>query len=461
MGKNLGTLALIIFFFLPTTLQARPIASTDVVKIFSREVGTQLWREGSGLLVTDMKEAHLLTSFHVAYSSPDNKFEAYIQLNGKKMPINWMSSEWAKGLSLFNVPNLPATNLLSLSDLEPSANQSGKVLAMGFPHGQEQLYEVEGNLEGLKKSSLFFDLPELLDISSLDSELGMSGGALVSQSGEFLGILSHQKMSDDATHTLAIPAAAAKAWLMEVFAGSFQPRFLLETQNLDQVELVLHGSDWTLYAEPGFNGGGARIYLRFIKERNELKKIPELSRMMEVLHKEGLKQRASLKPEEPFLLNSFFKLAGFRRNYILNSPLDVYIPGNGVEFLRYFLNSNDDLFFINSGFISNYLEGIWGNYFLSWESERPYYYKHLGSSIHHVIDRLAEYERNRYLRLYGLDCFFAIFRPEEIEKMFFQPPLDVRWKELEENSPFLFSKFHDPILKAISHLKRAGFVYSK
>jgi hypothetical protein len=459
MGENLVALTLIFALF-SVEAHSRPVEPADVVKLYSRESAAGLWREGSGVVLAGRSGSLVLTSYHVAYSSPETNFETHAQLGSERKKLKWVASDWARGLALFQVEGAAPAGL-HFSAGEPLLSRGGAVRAIGYPHGQQQLYELEGVFSGMETSSLFLNLEKLLEVLDLDSELGMSGGALVSSAGDFLGILSHQKRDQTGMRTLVIPAAAVKAWLAELMSGKFQPRFVVEAQNLNGVELRLFGSGWRILAEPGINGTGARVFLTTAPMRSDLEEIPELAALAKSLETEGRRMKQSLQPGETHLLNSLFLWAGFRPKGPLGSPEEIKVAANGVEFLRHLLHSDHDVFFINSGFATNYLASRWQDYFVGWESDKVLYRKWLGPDLFGAVDKLAEFERARYSHLYGLPNFFAFFRPEEIEQLLFSPALDSSWRDLQIKQPGLFERFHGAMKKSLALLSRAAFVYER
>jgi hypothetical protein len=208
---------LILFFFTISSVEARPILPSDFGKVSSSEVGLPIARQGTCLVFQYQDSVYCLSSYHVAYSAWSSEFEHFVSFsqNGGKASLEWMASDWSRGMILLRLKDPPKRNYLDWSEISWAENDTSKnVLALGYPLGSDALNEAYGTRveSGLVKIPLFVFIDKFVVIEDLASEVGFSGGALLNEAGEYLGLLSHQLYFEDKFITIAIPPNEVFDW---------------------------------------------------------------------------------------------------------------------------------------------------------------------------------------------------------------------------------------------------------
>lgn len=195
--------------------------------------------QGSGLLVSYQNQVYVLTSEHVLIQ--DKSAKTCHDAGGAALEL--LTADFKSGLALLEAKE--SKQLLALAiPLEKLKHNtsSADVLALGFPAGSEARNTLTNGklLTSESPRALIAGIPKLIEASNLPVEYGMSGGILVSQTGndfEFAGILSHQILKREAGQptrpdevkpgpssqndlTLAIPASSLLAWV----SAQWQPK---------------------------------------------------------------------------------------------------------------------------------------------------------------------------------------------------------------------------------------------
>lgn len=199
-------------FLLSFTSSAQVMA----VKVDSYSTNQALHKEGSGVVWSDSGSTFVLSSDHVVYNANDEYFHQIELKSAPDHPVDMRlaRSDFGFGLSLLRtertIPETPQQLNLCKSD-----SDFGQTLKMsGFPASTSALkVEIAGNVKRVTIPSRFHpQVGEMLEIQNTTGEFGMSGGALISQSGCLAGILSWQSATD-ANLIYAIPYDVIEKWL--------------------------------------------------------------------------------------------------------------------------------------------------------------------------------------------------------------------------------------------------------
>jgi hypothetical protein len=154
--------------------------------------------EGSGVILKDNK---VITSEHVLMpkSAGDICYEVKNSFIGNQK-ANLVKNDFRSGLAKLSlVKDLEVPTALIDYDL----TRSKEIIALGFPKGSSTLQILDdGKVRSLKGSrALIPDIKNMIEVSNIPVEYGMSGGVLISQSGNglaFAGTLTHQYLQRNA-----------------------------------------------------------------------------------------------------------------------------------------------------------------------------------------------------------------------------------------------------------------------
>lgn len=148
--------------------------------------------EGSGVILND---GEVITSEHVLLpkGASDVCYEVSNGFMGSQK-ANLIKNDFSSGLaklSLVNDLSLP------IASIDNQLTRSSEILALGFPKGSSQLQILNnGKVRSLNSNrALIPNIKEMVEVSNIPVEYGMSGGVLVSQSDNglaFAGTLTHQ-----------------------------------------------------------------------------------------------------------------------------------------------------------------------------------------------------------------------------------------------------------------------------
>ncbi len=219
----------VLFLVFSESLMARPVdVEKALVKISSESVERHLRTVGSGFLFTNLGKVYLLTSEHtfVAPHFQDDTVSASTS-DGKKLKLLLLNSDWKSGLALFEVTETTSLGfttdaLLKLDELaliqDPKSFPSS-VLIGGYPATSQSLtLDPDISVSGKTESNLFATSPDLLQMTGETAERGMSGGLVMSEDLDPLGILVQKQFAENNQQTvLAIPISRVNEWLKDVF----------------------------------------------------------------------------------------------------------------------------------------------------------------------------------------------------------------------------------------------------
>ena len=229
--------------------------------------------EGSGILVSYRNDTFVVTSEHVLIHDEGPRF--CHEVTSEKLGVvksKLIAVSFTKGLGLLQVPSLKHSLAINSEELNTSIELNQSYSALGFPAGGKKLQTLKnGKLITSQSERYFIPLVrDMLELSGLPVEYGMSGGVLIDGNNLFAGILSHQVLRRNPGEmsrvgvvdslqptrfgdlTLAIPAAEVYQWLDSTLSG--------------------HGERWQRYVEGQLKG---QSILRYGPLLFELKNVSE------------------------------------------------------------------------------------------------------------------------------------------------------------------------------------------
>lgn len=200
-------------------------------------------RVGTGNLLRHNNADYVLASDHVIFHGDREQGICHrIHYKGQSIPARLSSVNALKGLALLKMENaaIAGKDTLSLAEIRSrsTSNLNGFATLAGFPSSSSAV-TVDRNAQVLNPRSNRKILPLIEQVIEVKghSEFGMSGGALFDNTGNFLGLLSHQYLrlnlgspSQIFSYTastqggeliaLAIPAEEVGNWLQTVLEGN-------------------------------------------------------------------------------------------------------------------------------------------------------------------------------------------------------------------------------------------------
>lgn len=162
--------------------------------------------QGSGFYISPN---HVLTAWHVVQSA---KKVTVTNWEGRSVPAGIVEAWPESDLALIEVEGLGSGIFLKLSDQLPREGE--KAMSMGYPFGFNLF-----SSEGMVSSAVAKPKGESIELFATDAVVnpGMSGGPLVGQNGQVLGILSriYSSTGSFAGITFAYPSERIKLLLGE------------------------------------------------------------------------------------------------------------------------------------------------------------------------------------------------------------------------------------------------------
>jgi len=198
-------------------LQVSSMASESVVvKTISKSLKGELTLKGSGVVIKESNRTFILTSDHVVIHEACLASYNIVDDKGATYSANLMRVDMLSGLALLEVKSANDLKNITLNDFAQNniKRASTEVQTIGFPIDSEGLV-TDAQAKILSATSTRFNYANAQTLIEVEAhgEKGMSGGALMSSSGEFLGTLSHKYLQDN--HIMAIPANVSKTWITE------------------------------------------------------------------------------------------------------------------------------------------------------------------------------------------------------------------------------------------------------
>jgi len=199
--------------------------STAVVKTHSSSSDETVHFVGSGLLFRNSNTIYVLSSEHVIFNLSPGKHQVTSEVWGE-LDVSLVYHDWGNGIALLKVdepprelidsPLIPSLDHLNSTD----AVSHSEVQIAGFPADSDQLIPDSGTITSTAVAKpLLAQQPKLIEITGARGEYGMSGGPVLNSSGEWLGVLSHQKLFEgkegDQELLYAIPAKGIRDLLTQ------------------------------------------------------------------------------------------------------------------------------------------------------------------------------------------------------------------------------------------------------
>jgi hypothetical protein len=205
-----------------TLLTSVPLFAADsvVVKTFSQSLNGELILKGSGVVLKENNRTFVLTSDHVVIQESKLANYSIQDDHGVKYNAVLVRSDILTGLAILEIKqnnNLKTITFNDFAQTNTTAN-SGQIQTAGFAIDSEGL-STDAQAKILSTTSTrfnYFDNQEMIEIAG-HGEKGMSGGALLTASGKFLGTLSHKYTQDN--HVMAIPASTSQTWIKDTIAN--------------------------------------------------------------------------------------------------------------------------------------------------------------------------------------------------------------------------------------------------
>jgi hypothetical protein len=243
----------------------QPIPTSAAVKTVSTSTSQGQTFNGSGLLFQRGGTVYVLTSDHVILHGTDGYVHKVSSAAIGTTTVSLLFADWGYGLALLRADHVaPTAGIPTFEDLRPDAATQGEsVTLVGFPaEATTPIEDHRGHVDNpLFPSPLFVSIPNLIQVSGAQGEFGMSGGPLFSAPGRFLGMLSHQIVTQGGTpvnELLILPGAALYDWLSRYFANpqGFQSPFSEPPQlQFDGGDQVYAGDQWFMYLESSEDTG--------------------------------------------------------------------------------------------------------------------------------------------------------------------------------------------------------------
>jgi hypothetical protein len=194
---------------------------SSVVKVVSRFSDGSAELRGSGLAFKFHGTSFVLTSDHVFLHGNTNVVHEIGLPDGGTLIGKVVASDYGRGLGLLTVAtDVKTKRWIELDTFVIRDVQVGEpVRTIGFPFSSSSvIVDTLGKIKLLASlRQPLIQMPGLIEIQSSLAEFGMSGGAVESQSGEWIGVLSHQVLESNQDNTaLVIPARIAREWAQAV-----------------------------------------------------------------------------------------------------------------------------------------------------------------------------------------------------------------------------------------------------
>lgn len=209
------------------------ITAAEVVKVTGVDcLAKHQISRGSGIIFNVNSEQYVLSSEHVTSGQGERCFSAQ-NIDAQKTGLQLLSSDWETGLSLLKVKNPFSGVSTTLRDFESDTNES-EVVSVGFPAASTKLLSHAAKIVMSRTDRTpFVATANMIEIIGAQVEFGMSGGALLSASGnKIIGMISHQRLllvpgsatqiesNTQANHGLVIPAAQISKWITKTLEGN-------------------------------------------------------------------------------------------------------------------------------------------------------------------------------------------------------------------------------------------------
>lgn len=216
---------------------------------------------GSGLGFRVGNRAFIVTSDHVVLHE-NTRVENRILSGEHALSATLVASDFGRGLALLEISSDPMPDDISWPGLESLRAASpaigDPVTMIGFPAMSDSfIRDPRARIKApAAASSIFLEIPALVEIENGHGEFGMSGGVAASAKGELTGILSHQVFEKN-NLILAIPGADVIKWVQGFFPGGQAPA----TPVNPMIHFVQTTGQMLSKETPSFSSGQLNFYL--------------------------------------------------------------------------------------------------------------------------------------------------------------------------------------------------------
>ncbi len=180
------------------SVSAAAAAPKFVVKVKSRTCSARTELEGSGNLISIKDKIYVLTSDHVVlHGTKADGVCSSVALNGQELTLELQAANFLLGTALLEVlhPNAAAKKAaLPVQNLISDMSEVGGFGALTGVPALSDTAVVDNSGQILSTNGTRHVLPLVTSWIEVrgHSEFGMSGGALVTESGKMAGLISHQ-----------------------------------------------------------------------------------------------------------------------------------------------------------------------------------------------------------------------------------------------------------------------------
>lgn len=217
-----------------------------VVKVTSTPLtGGARGFEGSGVVVHHKGKTYILTSEHVVLHDATGLFARndYVSENANAaVATKFLQSDFGLGLALLEIEKsnfTPGFELTQLSQRTMPAVGSA-AWTVGFPYGSRSIVaDPEGHVQSTTtESAVLAEVPKMIQSEGAHAEFGMSGGALIDDDLNVIGILSHE-IPDTTKTVFSIPIQIAAQWALRVLEDpTYSPHYI--RTGIDRI----YGTNW-------------------------------------------------------------------------------------------------------------------------------------------------------------------------------------------------------------------------
>lgn len=278
------------------------IAVVKVESFFAKDSENKL--EGTGFLIY-YQGWKVVTSEHVVLPGNDPVVHRVTTGEGYVMDAVWEKSDWDKGLALLRIvkkhPNISIDYYPDLEHIKqyeraymsggPDQFLASQVRAFGVPAGTSTVRRSTGAHTGFLPAGQVLGKQDVLSISGMNTEFGMSGGPAFYGQSSFLGIVTHITY-DENPLTFIVPGHEVLNWITGYYVSTasftrkvedFQYQFFSKSRG-ERVRLA--GTDITIEKRDKF------FYVnlpRGYSSYNGGTRFPALSRLVTEMENKGVR----------------------------------------------------------------------------------------------------------------------------------------------------------------------------
>lgn len=431
--------------------------SDYVVKIASSDGAIGTLFKGSGVIVTYKNSVYILTSEHVVLHDNDRDRRHEFHLDGQApQTASYMVSDWGMGLALMKVNSLKADpRYPALEDLAKSSPPSvdSEAISVGFPLSSTSITaDSEGRVASTTNAStILVDVEQMLEIKGAHAEFGMSGGAVIGQSGAPIGILSHETPVEAGKVIYAIPIREAAKWAIRHIE---QPELLpyLARTSYDLLSMARFGfrvrSQKLVFSTASFPYRPSETVIEINGQRIDEPEAPTRLFPGEFATKASERFRPLLGRGDFVGYYPVLYVRGFRPRAIFESSSLEWEPtGNLVEFLRQ-LRKNEKIRWPIA--MLDY-QGRDGSYLIHQFSQNVQFVKRsltssgeLGRVLQRLV-RLVDFLDNPSGGYLNPASPVYVLRPADLDWVLNSPDLAEDWRELRSRRADIYENLRSAI----------------